>query len=573
MFFSWHKHTTQRDAQAMKLVDTLRQAWAYTRASIENPGVPLSLSAFLGWMGAGEPTAAGEVINIANALQITTVYRCVRLIAESVASLPLVIYELKDDGTRTRVDHDLTYALSIEPNDEMSAPAMWEAYTGNMAAAGNGYAEILRDSIGMPAGLYPLSSGTTNPRRNRDGALEYVTSSGMPDGRERVIPKSEIVHTPLFCFDGLKGFSPITLSRQMLGLAKATEKFGARFFGNGAFPSGVLSPEQGNNITDKQKADLKESWERNYGGENQRRVAVLTAPWKWQAIGISPEDSQFIGTQAFTRSQIAGLFGVSPSRVGDMTRMSNNNHEQESLSFVTDTLRGYSNRIEKELMRKMMPRAGRKAYRYIVEFDYAERLRTDFKTTQEGFALGRQWGWLSANDVRRAQGMNPIGNEGDIYLSPLNMLDARKVKDMPAPGADAPKDPQLAGGDEGDDSARTLGRYAAAHGRRFVDAFRQAGGDVEALRGQLAPAVGAIADAAAHEHPFTFWPDGAIERIAADAVDSVCRRMRRQGARFELTEQLCRDEFRRVVRSVHINAARESAAIAADRELTQEVPF
>jgi HK97 family phage portal protein len=555
----------------MKFMSRIRE-WMSARASLENPSVPLSLAAFLGWLGAGEPTASGEIINVASALQITTVYRCVRLLAESVASLPIVIYASKESGGRARVDHDLTWILSNEPNDEMSAATFWEAFTGNMAATGNGYAEILRTRGGSIVGLYPLSSGVTTPRRNtQTNELEYVTNV---DGRERVISKSDMIHCPLLGFDGLKGFNPITLARQMLGVAKATEKFGAKFFGNGAFPSGILAPDAGSVITDKQKADLKESWERNYGGDNQRRVAVLTAPWKWQALGISPEDSQFLGTQQFTRSQIAGLFGVAPHKVGDTTRLSNNNHEQESLAFVTDTLRPYLNRIEQELERKLLPRSGPNAYTLQIEFDVSERLRGDFVTTQEGMALGRQWGWLSANDVRRGMNLNPIGAEGDVYLSPLNMIDARKIDEQGAPTPAAPA-AGLAAAELDSEEGRMLGRYAAQHGAGFVRAFRAANGDVERLRAGLVSVAAGLADAAAREHPFIFWPDETQQRIAGEGLEGSLRRVRRRsvGNQFHLSEQFCREEFRRLVRSIHIQTAREGAAIQAEQEVRGEGDF
>lgn len=560
----------------MSLLSRVRgrvQQWANARASLENPSVPLSLAAFLGWLGAGEPTASGEIINVASAMQITTVYRCVRLLAESVASLPLVIYATKEDGARIRVDHDLTWLLASEPNDEMSAAAFWEAFVGNMAAAGNGYAEIIRDRGGAARGLYPLSSATTSPRRNsHTGELEYATSSGLNVGTERVIDKADMIHCPLLGFDGLKGMNPITLARQMLGLAKATERFGSKFFGNGAFPSGILTPDVGTVVTDKQRADLKESWERNYGGDNQRRVAVLTAAWKWQALGISPEDSQFLGTQQFTRSQIAGLFGVAPHKVGDTTRLSNNNHEQESLAFVTDTLRPYLNRIEQELERKLLPRSGPNAYTYQIEFDVSERLRGDFVTTQQGMALGRQWGWLSANDVRKQMGLNPIGAEGDVYLSPLNMIDAKQTGNQMPPAIGQAPAPAGAGQEADQDEGRMLGHYAAAHAGGFVRAFRSANGEPDRLREGLESVVAGLADTAAREHPFIFWPDETQKRIATEALDSVVRRVRRSstGGRFALSEQFCREEFRRLVRSIHIHTARESAAIQAEREVRGE---
>lgn len=533
------------------------------RTSLENPSVPLSLASFLGWLGAGEPTASGEIVNVQTALQITDFYIGIRCITESVSSLPLVIYEVKDNGTKERVDHDLTWILANEPNDEMAAPPFWESQVGAMACAGNSYAEIIRDNGGRVRGLYPLSPGVTDPRRNtKTGLLEYATRSGMTDGRERVIAKEDMIHCPLFSFDGLKGFSPVTMARQTLGLARASEKFGAKFFGNGAVPLSILTPEVGNVVTPEKAAAIKESFERNYGGENALRTAVLTGAFKLQTLGFSPEDCQFILTQQFTRSRIAGLLRVPPHMIGDTTRLSNNNHENQTLQFVTDCLRPYLNRIEKELVRKLMPRSGPKAFRYAIEFDVTERQRGDFVTTQQGFALGRQWGWLSANDVRRALGMNPGGAELDIYLSPLNMLDANQVLNPP----DEPEDDQA--GAALDEGQRTiLARYVVRYGKSFVEAFRRGGTDLDRLAAELRPVVTSIADGAVHKDPFASRDDDAPGQIAAGAVDGVIRRLKKRGPAWIFNERLCRDEFRRVIRAVHIHSARQSAATQAEREL------
>jgi len=535
------------------------------RTSLENPSVPLSLASFLGWLGAGEPTASGEIINVQSALQVTDFYIGIRCITESVSSLPLVIYEVQNDGTKERVDHDLTWILANEPNDEMAAPPFWESQVGAMACAGNSYAEIIRDNGNRIRGLYPLSPGVTEPRRNtKTGVLEYATRSGMSDGRERIIAKEDMVHCPLFSFDGLKGFSPVTLARQTLGLARAAEKFGGKFFGNGAVPLQLLTPEVGNTVTEPQRAALKESFERGFGGENQLRTAVLTGAWKLQAMGLSPEDCQFILTQSFTRSRIAGLLRVPPHMIGDTTRLSNNNHENQTLQFVTDCLRPYLNRIEKELVRKLMPRSGPKAYQYVIEFDVTERQRGDFVTTQQGFALGRQWGWLSANDVRRALGMNPGGPELDIYLSPLNMLDANQVLNPP----DEPEnDAAGAALDEG--QRAILARYVVRYGKPFVEAFRRAGTDLDRVAAELRPVVTSIADGSIHHDPFSLRDDDAAGRIAADAVAAVIRRLKKRGPAWVFSERLCRDEFCRVVRAVHIHSARQSAATKAERELAE----
>jgi HK97 family phage portal protein len=537
------------------------------RTSLENPSVPLSLASFLGWLGAGEPTASGEVINVATALQVTDFYIGLRWLSQAVASSPLVIYELQSNGSKERIDHDLTWMLANEPNDEMSAPVFWESQVGAMASAGNSYAEIIRDGSARPAGLYPLSPGVTSPFRDqRTGGLLYKTASGMPDGRERIIAKEDMIHCPLFSFDGLKGFSPVTLARQTLGLSRASEKFGARFFGNGAVPLSVFTPEAGNTVTPEKAAQIKESFERNYGGENALRTAVLTGQWKLQQLGFSPEDMQFIATQQFTRSRIAGLLGLPPHVLGDTSRLSNNNHENQTLQLVTDTLRPYCNRIEKELLRKLMPRSGPKAFKYVIEFDFTERQRGDFVTTQQGFALGRQWGWLSANDVRRSLGMNPGGAELDIYLSPLNMLDAKQVLLMPPPSDD-----DDAAGAALDEGQRTvLARYVIRYGKAFVEAFQRAGSDVDRLAVELQPVVALIADGAIHRDPFGPRDDNAGARVAGDAVAAVVRRLKKRGPSWIFDPEICRGEFRRVIRAIHIRTARESAAIVAERQLAAE---
>ncbi len=550
------------------------------RASLENPSIPLSLASFLGWLGAGEPTAAGEIVNIQTALQIPAVFAGVRLVAEAIGSMPVNVLEARPDGTREKIDHDLTWLLNYEPNDEMSGPHFWETYVANLVLAGNAYAEILRDQAQRLRGFYPLSSGVTRPRRNENGVLEYVTTVGMPNGNERVISAADMLHCRLFSMDGLKGLSPVIMARQMLGLARAAEKFGARFFGNGAFPGGILTPApEGRAVDPKQAADMKDSWERNYGGENARRIAIMLSSWKWQQIGISPEDSQFLGTQQFARTQVGGLFDVPPHKLGDTSRLSNKNHEQEELSFYADTVRPIANRIEKELTRKVMPRSGPKAYIQIVEFDVTARLRADFVTTQQGLALGRQWGWLTANDCRRTMGMSPGGPELDVYMTPVNMqnaellLDTESTQDQPIdadPGDEDEKDDEKTGEVE----RKMLGRYAARHARGFVAAMMSFATrrDFDVLRLDLFSVVDRIAQDAAGNHPdpFAIWPGEVMRRLSLDAIEGVIRRLRRLPENFPVIESLCRNEFRRVVRAVHINAARERAALQAEKQLADQ---
>lgn len=428
--------------------------------ALENPAVSLASPSAWAWLSSGEPTAAGEMIDDHTAMMSVTVYACVRIISESVASLPLRLYQVQDHGGKVEAyQHPLYSILSVSPNPEMTAFSFWEAFVGSMAFHGNGYAQIERAKNGNVIGLWPLNAQKTNPYRMADGSLVYKTTDGSRNGAERIIPSSDVLHCPLFSFDGLRGLSPIAQARQALGLSRAAEKFGARFFGNGSKAGGVLSTVS--QLDDKTIAQVRESWNAAQGGQNQGKVAVLPGDWKYTATGISPEDSQFLQTRAFQRTEIAALFRLDPHMVGDTTRMSNSNHEQQSLQSVTDTLRPYMGRIESEIMRKLFSQHGN-ATRYIVSFDVTERLRGDFQTTQAGFQTGVLSGWLNRQDVRTELGLNPGPDSLNTYMVPVNMMAADRLT---APNTETPVDPVPT------DSERSkLANYRTAYIRLFRDA-------------------------------------------------------------------------------------------------------
>ncbi|MGC2656931.1 MAG: phage portal protein [Bryobacteraceae bacterium] len=389
---------------------------------LNNPAIPLSSAGFLAWLANGEPTAAGEIVNETTALQQNSVYSCVRVIAGDCASLPCRLFQITGSGRKQETEHDLAQLLRYEPNAEMTAFTFWESIVGSLALTGNGYAEIQRQPYTAKVlGLWPLHPRLTTPKRVND-ELVYETTDGEMNGRVRTIKSADMLHIPLFSFSGLYGFSPIALARQGIGLARAAERFGGRFFGNGARPSGVLSNQT--EMDPKQIRDMKDTWKQMVGGENNGGIAVLPGNWTYQQIGISPEDSQFLQTRNYQRTEIAALMGVPPHRIGDTSRMSNNNAEQQNLGYVIDTLRVYLSRIEQEIKRKLLPRTERDTGLVVAEFDVSERLRGDFKTTMEGFAVGKQWGFFSTNYIRRKLGENPIGQLGDVYCVPLNMKNA-----------------------------------------------------------------------------------------------------------------------------------------------------
>jgi len=475
---------------------------------LENPATPLGGPGFWAWLFAGETTEAGETVNDYSALQQATVYACVRVISESVASLPLKVYErINPAGRKESFDHELYYLLQYSPNPEMTAFTFWETMAGCCALTGNCYAQIVENRAGKVSALYPLHPNKTEPVRLADGNIAYRTTDGEKMGAWRYIPSEAVFHVPLFSFDGLKGLNPVNLQRQLIGGARAAEKFGARFFGNGSKPGGILHPTTGATVDETTVSQVRESWQAMQAGINQGKVAVMPGDWTYQQIGLSPEDSQFLETRKYNRTDICGLFRVPPHMVGDTTRLSNSNHEQQSLQFVTDTLRPYLTRFEQEAERKLMPRQGRSSGKYFAQFDVRERLRGDFATSSQGYALGRQWGWYSINDILADMGDNPIGKEGDIRLAPINMQNLENL--LPENGGGAPR--QGGGGDkaidvdatdEGEDKGRggleqkdSL-RFALAYIAMFRDAVGRVCNrkerDLEAIRPIFGPVLDSL---------------------------------------------------------------------------------
>jgi HK97 family phage portal protein len=171
---------------------------------------------------------------------------------------------------------------------------------------------------------------------------------------------------------------------------------------------------------------MKAAWEQMASGINQGRIAILPSDWSYTQLGLSLEDSQFLASRAFSRNEIGALFRVDPHYLGDTKRQSNSNHEQTSLSLLQETLQPYITKIEQELNRKLLPPTGRVRSVFKIAFDFTERLRTGLKSTLDAIAVGRQWGILTANEGRERIGLNPVGPEGDVLYSPINMMDSAR---------------------------------------------------------------------------------------------------------------------------------------------------
>lgn len=373
----------------------------------------------------GEPTASGESITEATSLKISWVYASVRVIAETAGSLPIRIYEKTDDGETEAFEHSLSYTLLSEPNPDMSGPVFVETMAGCLALTGNCYAEVLRDRRKNVTGLYPLNPLQTEPQRNANGQLEYKTYTGNDANASRIIAAKDMIHVPLWGWNGLRGLSPIQQQAQSLGFAQATLKQGARFIGNGFSPKGIITPE--GSLSPEQSKQILDTMEKQGTGNNQGRLAVFPAPMKYLQLGMSMSDAAFLESRAFSRNEIATIFRLDPHHLGDTTRQSNANAEQTTLNLMQDTMAPYLSKLSAELNRKLLPMVARKRSSYVIRFDLTERLKADLKTTLETLSLARQWSIMTIDEARKNLGLNPIGGDlGNSLMSPVNMMDSQK---------------------------------------------------------------------------------------------------------------------------------------------------
>ena len=367
----------------------------------------------------------GKNVNERSAMQMTAVYSCVRILAEAVAGLPLHLYRYKEDGGKEKaLDHPLYNLLHDEPNPEMSSFVFRETLMTHLLLWGNAYAQIIRNGKGEVIALYPLMPNRMVVDRDTKGRLYYQYTTSTEDaptmkGVTVNLPPLDVLHIPGLGFDGLVGYSPIAMAKNAIGMAIACEEYGAKFFANGAAPGGVL--EHPGTIKDPQR--VRESWQSTFGGSgNSNKIAVLEEGMKYTPIGISPEQAQFLETRKFQVNEIARIFRVPPHMVGDLEKSSFSNIEQQSLEFVKYTLDPWVIRWEQTIHRSLL--LPDEKSQYFVKFNLEGLLRGDYQSRMNGYAIGRQNGWMSANDIRELENLDRIPAEegGDLYLINGNML-------------------------------------------------------------------------------------------------------------------------------------------------------
>ena len=374
-------------------------------------------------------STSGKTVTERSAMQMTAVYSCVRILAEAIAGLPLQLYRYTDTGDKEKaIEHPLYLLLHDEPNPEMTSFIFRETLMTHLLLWGNAYAQIIRNGKNEVLSLYPLMPNRMTVDRDEHGRLYYSYQMQTDDGADMkqgtvVLSPQDVLHIPGLGFDGLVGYSPIAMAKNAIGLAIATEEYGSKFFANGATPGAVL--EHPGLIKDPEK--VRESWNTAFRGSgNANKVAVLEEGMKYTPISIAPEQAQFLETRKFQIDEIARIFRVPPHMIGDLEKSSFNNIEQQSLEFVKYTLDPWVCRWEQAMNRSLLNEKEKSGY--FIKFNVDGLLRGDYQSRMNGYAVGRQNGWLSANDIRELENMDQIPDEdgGNLYLITGNMT---KLKD------------------------------------------------------------------------------------------------------------------------------------------------
>lgn len=392
-------------------------------------------------------SAAGVRVTPDTAMTFAAVYAAVTRIAETLATLPLPIYKNIKDGRERDTEHPLYEKLQLRANPEQTAAQFREMMAGHVLLRGRAFAEIVRHKGGPLDGeikeLWPLHPDRV--RKIRVGKQHWFMVQLPGGGEARLHPDQILYH------ENFGGLSPIKLHARSIGLGIGAEEFGAKFFEQGARISGVLTHP--GVLDDKAHTNILESFRKAQEGlKNANRIAILEEGLKWQQIGIAPDEAQYLATHKVKKNDVATIFKIPPHLIGDMEHATFSNIEAQGIEYAKFTILPWAKKFEQDFTVSLLLPSQRKTH--FIEYVLDGLMRGDIKTRYDSYAVGRQWGWLSANEVRRFENMNSMGPQGDIYLVPVNMVNAQTVV--------SGEDPQDPGDEDPEDDLDDEGRQAPA---------------------------------------------------------------------------------------------------------------
>lgn len=385
---------------------------------------------------------AGSLIDADSQMKYSALFGCFRVLAETFASVPVLEYQKSANGDRTVTNETgLFDILGDIANSEMSAYNFYEAMQYQMCAGGNAVAKRLYNKRGDLVGLYPIDYRLVSIERDKDtNELLYKL------GDKSVLKRKDVFHVPGVSTNGVIGMSLLEYAAQAIGLGQSYEKFGRKFYDNGAIPSGAF--EYPGHLKDTAYTRLKEELSKSYTGlGNAGKPMLLEHGLQYKQLTVKPVDAQLLENRRFQVEDVCRFCRVPLHMVQELSKATNNNIEHQSLEFVMYTMLPYFRRWE-ECINSQLLTPEQRSDNFYYEFDMSTLLRGDSASMAAYFASGRQWGWLSVNDIRKKQNLNSIDN-GDIYLQPVNMVEAGVIPEpvvVPVVDGDADAD---ADADEG----------------------------------------------------------------------------------------------------------------------------
>ncbi len=372
-------------------------------------------------------TLSGAKISEDTALRFSAVFGAVKILSDSVATLPLFLYRRTDQGKEPARDHILFPLLHSLPNPEITSSELRSILMAHLLLWGNGYAEIQHNpATGRIEALWPIHPIRVKPTRPEErGPLVYEVI--VPKGAPIKLRREQMFHVRGLSLDGVTGLSPIQIHREAIGLGIAAAEFGARFFSQGLNAGGVLEHPQ--RLSDPAYNRLKESIEeRNAGLSQAHRAMILEEGMKFNKLTIPPNDAQWLETRKFQVVEICRIFNIPPHKLKDLERATFSNIEEQGIEYVTDSLSPWLVCWEQAIARDLLSEEERREF--FAAFKLDALLRGKTLERFQSYQAARQGGWLSVNEIRALENQNSIGEMGDIYLSPLNMMSAQQAAQL-----------------------------------------------------------------------------------------------------------------------------------------------
>lgn len=360
-----------------------------------------------------------DVYDSDKALTLTSVWNAIRLLSESVSSLPISVYRKENNGDKVEdVNNRIYNLIKFKPNNFQNKITFFEYVMYSVLTDGNAYVQIVRDNSANPVQLIPLNPDYVNIFI-KDNELFYQMDGGS------VLDSADVLHIKLITDDGIEGLSPIDQCAKAINWNLSIEEFGSTFFKNGAKPSSVLSTDRA--LSETAIARLKDSFNSSYAKlKSSNSTIILEEGLTFKPISISPEQAQFLASRQFGIEEIARIFNIPPHMLKDLSKSSFNNIEMQSQEYVTYTLMPYLTRIEQEMNLKLF--RTNELGKTFVEFNVNGLLRGDVKTRNEAYKTAIQNGYMSINEVRQKENLNSIEG-GDQHFIQMNMTTIENIGD------------------------------------------------------------------------------------------------------------------------------------------------